>query len=125
MPVSIRHSEATRCDPMSLGTVIVVEDPLVSNLLRTVLNRHGYSVKLASPAEAASLLADPDAHIGILLTNTPGVFLEFSQRIPLLYLTSSPEVLYETAFHACRVVRKPFAPEELIRSLKELVDIVP
>jgi len=110
---------------MSTGTVIIVEDPLVSKLLRTVLQRHGYPVKLASPQEAAWLLADSGANIGALLTNTPGMFLEFSQRVPLLYLTSSPDVLFEAAFHSCRVVRKPFAPEELILALHELMAIVP
>lgn len=108
-----------------MDTVLVVEDPLVSKLLRTVLQRHGYAVKLASPEEATSLLADPEANIGVLLTNTPGVFLEFSQRVRLLYLTSSPDLAFEAAFHSCRVVRKPFVPEELIRVLNDLEGIVP
>lgn len=103
----------------------MVEDPLVSKLLRTVLQRRGYSVKLASPQEAISLLADPDANLGVLLTNTPGRFLEFSQHVPLLYLTSSPDALFEAAFRLCRVVRKPFVPEDLIRVLYELEHIVP
>lgn len=125
MPVSSPLSVETRRDLTLMGTVIVVEDPLVSKLLRTVLQRHGYPVKVASPEEAGPLLADPDANISALLTNTPGAFLEFSQRVPLLYLTSSPDVLFEAAFHSCRVVRKPFVPEELIQALNELVGIVP
>ncbi len=121
MPLSIPLSEPMRCDLRSMSTVLVVEDPLVSKLVRTVLQRHGYSVKVASPEEAAFLLGDPDAHIGVLLTNTPDRFLEFSQQLPLLYLSSSPDELFEAAFHSCRVVRKPFVPGELIRTLNELV----
>ena len=124
MPLSIPLSEARNRELTSMGTVVVVEDPLVSKLLRTVLRRHGYDVKLASPEEAASLLADPDANIGVLLTNTPGMFVEFSQRVPLLYLSSSPDALFEAVFHSCRVVRKPFVPEELIRAVSELAGIV-
>ena len=118
MPVSFARTEVGRQALTSMGTVLVVEDPLVSKLVRSVLQRHGYEVKLATPSEAAALLEGPE--VGILLTNSPSEFLEFSGRVPLLYLTSSPDVLIQTAFHSCRVVVKPFVPEDLVRAVGEL-----
>src|SRR5690348_350736 len=121
MPVSTPLSDATRCDLMSMGTVVVVEDPLVSKLVRTVLQRHGYQVKLAAPEEASAMLAAPDSKKGVLVTNSPDAFLQYSDRVPLLYLTSYPNVLLEAAFRSCRVVVKPFVPEELVRAVSELI----
>jgi len=107
-----------------MGTVLVVEDPLVSKLVKSVLQRHGYEVKMAARAEAAALLEQPDSDIGILLTNSPAIFLEFCERVPLLYLTSSPDMLLESAFNWCRVVIKPFVPEDLVRAVSELAEAV-
>ena len=104
-----------------MGTVVVVEDPLVSKLVRAVLQRHGYEVKLADRNEAAALLATPESNIDALVTNQPADFLEYSDRIPLLYLTSAPDFTLEAAFRACRVVTKPFAPEDLARAVGALV----
>lgn len=120
MPLSFARSEAACHTPAPSGTVVVVEDPLVSRLVRAVLQRHGYQVKLAAPAEARALLDAPDSTVGVLVTNTPQPFLEFGDRIPLLYLTSSPDFLMEAAFRACRVVVKPFVPEDLVRAVGAL-----
>jgi CheY-like chemotaxis protein len=107
-----------------MGSILVVEDPLVSKLVRSVLQRRGYDVKLATASEAEALLEAPNPEVGILLTNSPNEFLEFSGRVPLLYLTSSPDVLLQAAFHNCRVVVKPFVPEELVRAVEELAGTV-
>ncbi|HLK46718.1 MAG TPA: hypothetical protein VKT49_01210 [Bryobacteraceae bacterium] len=104
-----------------MGTVVVVEDPLVSKLVRAVLQRHGYEVTLADRSEAARLLAAPESNIGVLVTNQPEDFLEYSDRVPLLYLSSSPDFTLEAAFRSCRVVTKPFVPEELAHAVDLLV----
>jgi len=98
----------------------VVEDPLVSNLVRAVLRRRGYSVTLAEPAQVLRLLRELEKFPGILVTNSPGSFLEFAGAIRLLYLSSSPDPSIEALFPICRVIRKPFAPEELVRKVEEL-----
>jgi CheY-like chemotaxis protein len=121
MPVSVPLSRGTRNDLTSMGTVLVVEDALVSKLVRVVLLRHGYQVDLASPQEAASILAKPNCPVQVLVTNKPEEFLEFSDRVPLLYLTSAPDPLFTTAFRSCCVVMKPFIPEELVRALGSLL----
>ncbi len=104
----------------SLGTVVVVEDPLVSKLVRAVLEKRGYEVKLAGAAEAAALLASRQSNVGVLVTNAPDTFLQFADRVPLVYLTSAPNLLLEAAFRACRVVVKPFVPSDLVRAVSEL-----
>lgn len=103
---------------VSLGNVVVVEDPLVSKLVRAVLQRHGYSVRLADALDAASLLQAGDT---VLVTNTPATFLEFATRVPLVYLTSQPDVLVRAAFRNCRVVVKPFLPEDLVQAVGTLI----
>jgi len=118
--VTVAPAESAESSLNSLGTVIVVEDPLVSKLVRTVLEKRGYEVKLAGVAEAADLLASPQSRVGVLVTNAPDTFLQFADRVPLLYLTSAPNLLLEAAFRTCRVVVKPFVPSDLVRAVTEL-----
>jgi DNA-binding response OmpR family regulator len=102
-------------------SLVVVEDPLVSNLVRAVLRRRGYRVMPAEIAEVPALLRGPEPFTGILVTNLPAAFLEFADAIRrILYLSSSPDPRLEALFPNCRVVRKPFAPEELVRAVEEL-----
>jgi DNA-binding response OmpR family regulator len=101
-------------------SLVVVEDPLVSNLVRAVLRKRGYSVTFAEPAQVMKLLRGTEPFTGILVTNSPGFFVECAAAIRLLYLSSSPDPRLEALFPSCRVVRKPFAPEELVRAVEEL-----
>lgn len=103
---------------VSLGNVVVVEDPLVSNLVRAVLQRHGYTVRLADALDAASLLQAADT---VIVTNTPAPFLEFAGHVPLVYLTSQPDILLQAAFRRSRVVVKPFIPENLVQAVGALL----
>ena len=121
MPVSVVLSESRRCHLTVTGTILVVEDPLVSKLVRAVLQRHGYDVSLVAPGEAHARLAAPDSNVGVLVTNEPEAFLEYSDRVPLLYLSSNPDVSLEQAFRSCRVVLKPFAPGQLVSAVGALV----
>jgi len=99
---------------------LVVEDPLVSNLVRAILRRRGYSVTLAEPSQALALLRGPEAFGGVLVTNSPALFREFADAIRLLYLSGAPDPRLEALFPNCRAVRKPFDPEELVRAVEEL-----
>lgn len=107
-----------------VGTLLVVEDRLVSNLIGAVLRKRGYRVRLAEATEATALLRSPDSGILVLITNTPGLFLEFAARVPLLYLSSQPDLFLEAAFRECRVVLKPFAPEVLADAVEALASSV-
>jgi DNA-binding response OmpR family regulator len=101
-------------------SLVVVEDPLISNLVRAVLRKWGYSVVRATSSEVVELLRGPEPFVGILVTNTPAIFLGFADAIRLLYLSSSPDPRLEALFESCCVVRKPFAPQELVRAVEEL-----
>lgn len=103
-----------------VGTILVVEDHLVSNLVRAVLRKRGYRVRLAEATEAIALLRSSDSGISVLITNTPGLFLEFAAQVPLLYLSSQPDLFLEGAFRQCRVVLKPFAPDVLADAVEAL-----
>ncbi|MBZ5580086.1 MAG: response regulator [Acidobacteriia bacterium] len=105
----------------SSKTVLVVEDGLVSKLVRTVLQRHGYAVTLAGAEDAAALLRSPDPAVSLLITNAPGDFEEFAERVPLLYLTSQPDPFLQAMFPVCRVVFKPFLPEDLVQAVETLL----
>jgi DNA-binding response OmpR family regulator len=91
---------------------VVVEDGLISNLVRAVLAKRGYEVMVAEASAAAAFLRRPGCQ-AILVTNAPADFLEFSGTVPLVYVTSLPDPRWQVAFRACRVVPKPFSPQGL------------
>jgi hypothetical protein len=100
--------------------IIVFEDHLIANLVRAVLRKHGYNIVVTSAAQAAELIGDSEKK-KLLITNSPQCFLEFADRVPLLYLTSAPDHELRSAFVACRVVHKPFTPQELLDAVQALV----
>jgi DNA-binding response OmpR family regulator len=93
---------------------------LVANLVRAVLRKHGYQIVVTSTREAAELIGHSEKK-KLLITNSPQSFLEFADRVPLLYLTSAPDHELRSAFAACRVVHKPFTPQELLDGVQALV----
>ncbi|GEM_PF-2864754 len=123
MPLLSERMDSEVACAVPAGTVLVVEDPLVSKLVRAVLQRHGYAVRLAAQAEAIGLLRVHGSQVGVLLTNAPGAFLEFAGQVPLLYLTSSPDILLQAPFRSSRAVVKPFVPEELAQAVGELIGV--
>ena len=111
--------DAAASMPGKRKTLVIVEDFLISKLVRAVLQKKGYPVVVAEPSDAAGLLRS-EGRCGILLTNSPAIFLEFADKVPLVYLTSFPDPDLQAQFRDCRVVRKPFAPEDLIQAVGEL-----
>ncbi len=100
--------------------LVVVEDPLISNLVRTLLLRQEYTVITSGVGDAIELLRRPEPFHGILVTNTPTFFIGFADRLRLLYLSGMPDPGIEALFPRCRVVRKPFAPAALLQAVKDL-----
>lgn len=103
------------------ASILVIEDRMVSNLVCAVLRKQGYVVTAVDAAAAMARIQSPGSRVELLITNSPGPFLDFSDQIPMLYLTSSPDPDLQSAFRACRVVRKPFAPAELVDAVRELM----
>lgn len=120
MPGISAESELASRSVAPVGTILVVEDPLVSKLVRAVLRRHGYDVTVVTEGDAKARLQTADSGIGVLLTNAPGAFLEFGDRVPLLYLSSSPDIFLQASFRHCRVVVKPFVPDDLVQAVGAL-----
>jgi hypothetical protein len=106
-------------DEMLQPTIVVVEDQLISNLVRAVLARRGYDVRVADTGAAEAILRRPEGQ-AILVTNAPADFLEFSGRVPLVYVTSNPDPRWQSAFRDCRVVAKPFTPQGLTEAVTAL-----
>lgn len=103
--------------------LVVVEDLLIANLVRAVLRREDYTVTVADIGEASALLRRPDPFDGILVTNRPSLFLDFADSVRLLYLSSAPDPQLHARFRRCRVVRKPFAPADLVEAVRELDEL--
>jgi hypothetical protein len=103
--------------------LVVVEDPMIANLVRTMLRRENFTVVITSTANAIAMVRGPERFNGVLVTNTPEDFLEFADTARLLYLSGAPDPEIQRRFRRCRVVRKPFAQVELLATLKELAEL--
>ena len=104
------------CDP-----IVVVEDPMVSGFLCSVLTRKGYPVIPLGLSDGRALLRSADARIGLLITNQPAVFTEFAGRVPLLYVAAFPDPAVASPFLVSLMLRKPFLPEQLLSCVEQLV----
>jgi len=104
----------------SSGTVMVVEDLFISNLIRTLLVRGGFHVVRVGAQHAIEMLKAGENPVDLVITNTPNLFLPFRDRIPMLYLAATPDLDLAARFHACRVLRKPFHAAQLIEAVGEL-----
>jgi CheY-like chemotaxis protein len=102
------------------GRIILVEDPFIRRYLRCLLARRGYQVLEAEPEHGVELVRTGDTKVDLVITNTPGLFAAFAERVPVLYLAASPEMDLAARFRACRAIRKPFHPEQLLEAVEEL-----
>ncbi|MBZ5725628.1 MAG: hypothetical protein LAP87_11600 [Acidobacteriia bacterium] len=102
------------------GVVLVVEDPFVGTYLRTILRRHGFTVVGAEPQHGIDLVDSGEVKPDLLITNTPGVFARFADQIPVLYLAACPDMELASRFRSCRVLQKPFLPDQLLAAVEDL-----
>ena len=100
---------------------MVVEDPFVSGFVRNVLKRRGYEVAPVEAADGIGLLRASDGRICLLITNLPGAFTEFAERVPLLYLAAFPDPKITSSFRSSRTLRKPFHPDQLFAYVEQLL----
>ena len=107
--------------PHQAGAVIlVVEDLFIFQYLDRLLTPHGYVVTRAGARQAADALGSGESGVNLLISNAPEEFLEFAERIPLVYLSSTPDPSVAARFRACRTVRKPFRQQTLLEAIEEL-----
>jgi hypothetical protein len=110
---------ATWCQ--TAASLVVVEDPLIGKLVHSVLGRYGLETHTASADNVLNLLSLPGSRIGVVVTNKPWLFLEFADHLPLLYLAGDPDYRWVGLFRACRVLRKPFHPQDLLTAVEALL----
>ncbi len=106
--------------PTSSGSIVVVEDPFIQRYLRTVLSRRGYRVEGSDLRTALDTLRTAPDRIDLVITNSPQEFLPFERSLLLLYIAGAPDFDLAARFSHCRVLRKPFHPDELVECVKEL-----
>ena len=95
-------------------SILVVEDPLICNLIRCILSTTGYSVWEKSASRAADVLRSQSADVALLITNMPGSFLEFAQTVPLIYVAAAPRPELAAGFRCWAALQKPFSPQQLL-----------
>ncbi|HUI57117.1 MAG TPA: hypothetical protein VLY04_19210 [Bryobacteraceae bacterium] len=100
--------------------VLVAEDPFVGSFLRTLLQRRGYKVVNAQASHGMELMLAGDIRAALVITNTPEAFLPLADEIPLLYIAAAPDLSLAARFASCRVLRKPFHSDDLVRAVGEL-----
>src|SRR6266571_134596 len=95
-------------------TIVIVEDSLVARFVHMRWEREGYAGVTADVRRGKSRLLDGESPVGLLITNTPAIFAQFGDRLPLLYLAAMPDPEAAQSFPRCRALRKPFSPQKLV-----------
>ncbi len=117
---SISGSASKEVRRSSEWSILIVEAPIVQKFLRAVLEREGYQPVEAEPQSALELMKTSGPGVGVVITNAPGMFLAFADRVPLLYIAACPDLDMATRFRACRVLQKPFHPAQLVEAVRRL-----
>jgi len=110
--------------PGAPDRILVVEDPAIRTYLCAILTRQGYLTSHAEADQAVEMMRleeRPD----LLITDEPAVFLEFANRLPLLYTTTCPDLQVAERFFACQVLIKPFKHADLLAAVRSLCDRSP
>jgi len=100
--------------------VLVVEDPLIRRFVRSLLEREGRVAVEAETDQALRTLRTNQGTVCLLITNSPGEFLEFAETLPVIYVATFPDPALAGRFRNCRTLRKPFRPRDLLTCAAEL-----
>jgi hypothetical protein len=102
------------------GTIVIVEDPFIQKYLRSVLARSGLRSIGSDARTAAGMLGLAVERVDLVITNSPRDFLAFAGTLPLLYVAGAPDPELASQFRRCRLLRKPFHPDQLVALVKDL-----
>jgi CheY-like chemotaxis protein len=116
-----------------LAVLVVDDDPDVLMYIVATLRRHGYTVFGAqSGREAMSVLVQQKQLIGVVLTDVVMPSLngpELAERLAavdpsltILYMSGYKEehlARFGPLLHNCRMLSKPFTPQELVSAICE------
>lgn len=102
------------------GLILVVEEPSISRLVKSVLTAYGHAVRTVDAAEAKHTIDSAEPPVALLITNRPQEFGRFDGVVPMLYLTSTPDWALAGRCHNLRILRKPFRARDLVTAVEEL-----
>ncbi len=137
LPLEALQAQPETASKTGGETVLVVEDQdIVRTMVCEILLRSGYNVLAASSGEEAlRLFSDAKHDIRLLLSdvimtgmNGPELYQRMSERHPgmkgLFMSGYSSEILNHEGIlrGACHIIQKPFAPRDLLRQLREVLD---
>jgi hypothetical protein len=107
---------------MDNGTSIAVfEDPFIRKLVGDLLTRRGYRVVGSDVGHAAEVLGSGADKVRLVITNHPEDFVQFADRLPVLYIAATPDEELAMCFRAHRTLRKPFINDQLLAAVRSLV----
>lgn len=113
---------------MSRPRILIVDDEQhIVSLLSVTLRKAGYEVVSANNAEKALALVGVFAFDLVITDHTmPGMDgLELSNRLdeslPVLMVTSRPQILKERVHRVTDVIHKPFSPREVAAKVRDVI----
>ena len=113
---------------MSRPRILVVDDEQhIVSLLSMTLRKEGYEVVSANNGPKALALAGVFEFALVILDHTmPGMDgLELStlldEKLPVLMITSRPQILKERAHRVADVIHKPFSPREVAAKVQTMI----
>jgi DNA-binding response OmpR family regulator len=108
----------------SIGVIVIVEDPFIRRLVRSVLGRSGHDIVESDAQEAFRLAARRPGFVKLFITNKPAVFEHLDDTVPILYLSASPDWDLASRFKNLRVLQKPFHARELMEAVTAVTNPV-
>ena len=69
------------------------------------------------------MLSSDTEQVDLIITNSPKDFLRFADHVPLLYIAAAPDPELASRFLWCRVLQKPFHPDQLVAAVRDLTAV--
>ena len=95
----------------------------MGRFLHSVLRLRGHNA-VSVPARAAlDFMVSSRPDVSLVITNAPGIFLQFADSLALIYIAACPDHAMASRFRKCRVLQKPFHPAQLLEAVDVLTDV--
>jgi hypothetical protein len=95
----------------------------VQRFLHSVLKLRGYDAISVAPYSALDFMKTSNPSVGLVITNSPGLFLPFADSVRLLYVAACPDRALASRFRSCEVLQKPFHPSDLLKAIEVLTAV--
>lgn len=95
----------------------------MQKFLHSVLKLRGHDAISAGPHSALDLMKTSQPEVSLVITNSPGVFLPYADRVRLIYVAACPDPELAARFRSCQVLQKPFHPADLLDAIEVLTAV--